>query len=311
MPSRRSTFVRAVGAAMAAVVLSVGLSACAPQPPRDMSVTPGDRQLTVAFNPVVFDTHPAGMVNTKEYQVVVTSDDGFLAIRRTASSPITVGGLVNGRTYKIVVITIGEAGYESDESEPVYGVPRAAPGPVTGVVATPGNGSATVAFAPGPDGGSAVTGYTVTASDGVHPPTTATGTSSPISITGLEQRTGYTVTVTATNAAGTGTPSAPVAVTTYGGPDAPGNVVATPLDGAVEVSFDPPVADGGSPVTGYTVVVGDGNPSHVFLPVSGVTGPLTVSGLTNGVEYELAVFAENAFGSGLMSATVTATPTSE
>ena len=179
------------------------------------------------------------------------------------------------------------------------------------MTATPGNGSASVAFSPGADGGAPVTGYRVTASDGVHPPVTATGTSSPILVTGLEPRTAYTVTVTASNAAGSGAPSAPAAVTTYGGPDAPGNVAATPLDGAVQVTFDPPVAAGGSPVTGYTVVVGDGDPSHVFLPVSGVAGPITVSGLTNGIEYEFAVFAENAFGSGLLSATVTAPPTSE
>ena len=82
-----------------------------------------------------------------------------------------------------------------------------------------------------------------------------------------------------------------------------------PLDGAVAVSFDPPVGDGGSPVTGYTVLVGDGNPSHVFVPVSGTTSPIQVPGLTNGTEYEFAVFAENMFGSGFLSATVTATPT--
>lgn len=309
MSLSRPTAARAVSAAVVALMISIGLAACAPPPPRELSVTPGDGQLTVAFNPVVFETRPAGMVDTTEYQIVVTTDDGFVTIRRATSSPATIGGLVNGRTYKIVVISLGEAGYDSGESEPAYGTPRAAPGPVTGVVATPGNGSATVAFAPGPDGGSAVTGYTVTATDGVHPAITATGTSSPISITGLEQRTGYSVTVTATNAAGTGTPSAPAAVTTYGGPDAPGNVVATPLDGAVAVSFDPPVGDGGSPVTGYTVLVGDGNPSHVFVPVSGTTSPIQVPGLTNGTEYEFAAFAENAFGSGFLSATVTATPT--
>lgn len=54
-------------------------------------------------------------------------------------------------------------------------------------------------------GGSAITGYTVTANPGG---ATATGGASPVILTGLTNGTPYTLTVTATNAAGTGVPSA-------------------------------------------------------------------------------------------------------
>ena len=76
------------------------------------------------------------------------------------------------------------------------------PGPPTGVSA----GSATettmsVSFsAPANNGGSAITGYTVTSSPGG---LTATGGSSPLTVSGLTSGTSYTFTVTATNAVGT------------------------------------------------------------------------------------------------------------
>ena len=79
------------------------------------------------------------------------------------------------------------------------------PGAPTSVSATAGNAQATVSFtAPASNGGSAITGYTVTSSPGN---ITATGSSSPITITGLTNGTSYTFTVTATNVVGTGAAS--------------------------------------------------------------------------------------------------------
>ena len=86
------------------------------------------------------------------------------------------------------------------------------PGVPSGVLATAGNGQASVAFTPpASDGGSAITGYTVTATDTTTPGNggqTASGTGSPIVVTGLTNGDRYTFTVTATNAVGTGAASA-------------------------------------------------------------------------------------------------------
>lgn len=79
------------------------------------------------------------------------------------------------------------------------------PGAPTAVVATAGNAKASVAFtAPASDGGADITSYTVTSSPG---DITATGATSPLTVSGLSNETAYTFTVTATNIRGTGSAS--------------------------------------------------------------------------------------------------------
>jgi uncharacterized protein YhjY with autotransporter beta-barrel domain len=82
-----------------------------------------------------------------------------------------------------------------------------APAAPTGASATAGDTQASVSFAaPTNTGGAPISSYTVTSSPGGF---TATGSASPITVTGLTNGTAYTFTVTATNTAGTGPASTP------------------------------------------------------------------------------------------------------
>mgnify|MGYP002622793862 CR=1 FL=1 len=80
-----------------------------------------------------------------------------------------------------------------------------APDQATGVTASGGSQQATVSFtSPSDNGGSAITGYRVQDSTGAH---AASGTSSPITVTGLTNGTSYTFNVWAINAFGWSAPS--------------------------------------------------------------------------------------------------------
>jgi hypothetical protein len=160
-----------------------------------------------------------------------------------------------------------------------------------------GNGQATITFsAPSSNGGSAITSYTVTSSTGG---ITATGGSSPITITGLTNGTSYTFTVTATNALGTSTASSATnSVTPATVPDAPVNVAASTGDSVATVSWSAPASNGGSAISYYTVTSNTGGHSTTTSNTTGV-----VTGLTNGQTYTFTVTATNAIGTSTSSGT--------
>ena len=177
----------------------------------------------------------------------------------------------------------------------------------SGLVATPGDGSASIAFTAGADGGSPITNYEYSTDGGktwvaLNPADTA----SPVTIPGLKNGTKYEVALRAVNTAGAGAASSVVAVTPRTTPDAPTSLVATPGDGEVSVAFTAG-GDGGAPITNYEYTV-DGGTTWVALDPKATSSPLTIPGLLNGTTYELALRAVNEAGGGAASDPVTITP---
>jgi hypothetical protein len=181
---------------------------------------------------------------------------------------------------------------------PAYSAPTALvlsePSAPQNVIATPGDGTATITFSPPEFGGGApITSYEIAVSPGG---TTVSDVTSPATIHGLANGTTYTFSITATSSVGTSPPAVATA-TPRGVPDAPTGVTGVRGNGQVVVSFVSPVHDGGAPVTTYTVTS-----SPAGITATGTTSPITVKGLANGTSYTFTVTATNAVDTSPASA---------
>ncbi len=263
-----------------------------PGAPTLLVATKGNGQASVAF------TAPAATGGRPITSYTVTSSPGGFSAT-AASSPITVSGLSNGTAYTFTATATNALG-TSPVSAPSNSVtPTAsatAPNAPAIGQAVGGNAQALVYFsAPAFDGGSAILDYTATSSPGGF---TATGASSPLTVSGLTNGGSYTFTVTARNAVGSSAPSAasnsvvPAAV-----PGAPTIGTATAGDTTAAVAFSAPASNGGSPILDYTAT---SSPSGIT--ATGAGSPITVQGLSNGTPYNFTVTARNASGNSPASA---------
>jgi hypothetical protein len=176
------------------------------------------------------------------------------------------------------------------------------------------NGAATVSFTSGGDNGSPITSFTVTSSPGGF---TASGASSPLTVTGLQSGVSYTFTATATNSVGTSdASSASSAITATTIPQAPTIGTATCATGQaytgsanISVAFTAG-ATGGKAVSTYTATSSGGGTQ------TGGSSPISFS-RTIGSSYTFTVTATNANGTSsasgtsnsVLSASVPQTPT--
>jgi hypothetical protein len=168
----------------------------------------------------------------------------------------------------------------------------------TGVSASGGSGQATVSFTPPDDLGSPFTLFTITSNPGN---IVASGTSSPVTITGLTNGLGYTFTVKGTNEGGFSQTSDPSnSVTPAGTPAAPAAPTGTVNPGKVTLNWSAP-NNGGSSITGYVVTPYIGGVAQTPIDTGSTTTSYEVTGLVNGTTYTFTVAAKNTNGTGTAS----------
>jgi hypothetical protein len=173
------------------------------------------------------------------------------------------------------------------------------PDPPTNVVATAGPGQATVSWsAPASNGGSVITGYTVSWLGGSQ---LLSGTST--TITGLTNGTPYTFTVYASNTIGNSGVTTSNSVIPVAPPGAPTNVVATGGNGQATLTWLAPANNGGSAIIDYFISYSGGSTTS-----SGTS--TTITGLSNGSPYTFTVYARNSVGSSTGTTSNTVTPVS-
>jgi len=222
------------------------------------------------------------------------------SVSQAGSGTIIVTGLTPGQDYTFTVLATNSqgSGVNSSSSNQITTDAAAPSAPIVGTATKLSSTTASLSFSPPlANNGAAVTGYTVTSTPGG---ITATGSSSPITITGLTPATAYTFAVTATNSAGTSAASSASNQITSDAtvPGAPTIGSAVKLSSvSARVAFTAPASTGGASISSYTVTSTPGN-----IVATGSASPITINGLTPATAYTFKVVATNFVGDGAQSA---------
>ncbi|MFZ9393042.1 MAG: fibronectin type III domain-containing protein [Ilumatobacteraceae bacterium] len=272
----------------------------APDAPTITSATGENGRAVIAFVP---NGNGGNAISNYAYSL----DDGVTWTTRSPAStvgPIIVTGLTNGTSYPVRLKAINTIG-AGDPSPAVTALPSGPPLAPTITSVTGSNGTLSVAFNEGSNGGAPVTAYQVS-TDGGATWAAATGTTSPLQVPGLVNGVSYSVAIRAVNSRGPGTASSAEPGVPSTVPDAPQITQVISASGAVDVAFALG-GDGGSTITNISYSIDNGDTWTVRTPPS-IAGPLRLTGLSNGTTYPVRIRAINVRGQGADSATVSALP---
>ena len=280
--------------------------------PANLSATLGDRQVTLTWT----DPNDSTITN---YQVSTDGGATFTDISGSGADTTTttvthLSGapatrLSNGTTYTLELRAANASAHgaaASATARPLWPAP-------TNLAADPGNGQAILQW---DTGDASITDYRVhwqATNSGATPEisdvTAGSGLTTTTTISPLTNGTEYTFTVQAVDKSGstaviTGLPSSATA-TPAPVPDGPANLLATARSQEVGLTWD---GSADSTITKYQVSTGSGTNFADIEGSSAATTATTVTSLSNGTAYTLAVRAVNDSGKGPWSDNVTATP---
>lgn len=223
----------------------------------------------------------------------------------TTGNTFTITGLTNGTTYVLYVKTVTNAGLSGSSAASAVFIPRNTPSAPTITDVASGDNLLTVSFTPGSANGAAITSYVYSSDNGsgYGPYFTAIETASPLKVYNVVNATAYTVRIRAVNVAGQSDFGEwNTAVTPYTYPETP--VITKIFPGArCAYVYFANMNTNGAPITTFRYSIGNG-----FVDVSGITSPLTISGLVNKVPYMISISAKNQGGESRPSNTMTMIP---
>ncbi len=293
------------------MTVTIGDNDNAPSAPQNLSATPGDGQVTLAWEAPA----DSGTSAISEYEYRHAKGESVPKRRDWISAgtdlTATIGSLTEGTTYAFEVRAVSEAGGGAPASATAG--PLTVPSVPQDVVAAAEDGGVVLRWsAPADDGGSNVLHYEMRSAEGVSVPASTRWISTGPRTTGafrfLTNGTLYSFEVRAVNAQGDG-PAAQIQATPGLPPSAPQNLSATPGDEQVTLGWSAPTNDGGADIARYEVrhAAGASVPGDTEWTALGLVTTYTVSDLTNGTAYAFEVRAVSDATAG-EAATTAATP---
>lgn len=278
--------------------------ATTPRAPRIESVRRINQGAIIVWEPPTDD----GGDDIVSYRVRVLRGDSVEWESTTTTTSLTVEGLTNGLAHDVILVAENTVG-PGVPSDSVRFTPATVPDPPAAITAQRHNAGATISWTPPPhDGGDPITSYRVKIHNRGDNPTNFVATESPFSITGLDNGTTYTATVSAVNSMGDSVESESTDVTPATVPDPPLVLTVSGTDGGLSVEWSPTLISGGDAVTGYCVRVW--LEAVVVAELSATETRVSVAGLTNGREYRITVSSVNSVGESVASEPSFVTPVS-
>ncbi len=285
-----------------------------PDAPTNVVATAGNGYAKVTFTTPAYD---GGSVIMGYNTTCTSSNGGATRSMPGAPGPIVVSGLTNGSDYSCAVTArnvIGTSLPSTPSNSFAPSAPAGTPHAPTIDLAAPHSGSVTLNFTPGSSAGP-ILGYSAACAPLFTVPwktmpasAYASGATSPIEVTGLENQQLYTCTMFATNALGSSPlsePSKKFEPSDNGSPPSPPrNPSAVAGNGRAIVSWTAPASAANSFVWDYVVtryVNGVAGGPKTFYELRGNRMSVTFGNLINGRTYRFKVAAENSYGTSPQS----------
>ena len=280
------------GVYSASIQIRVQGNTLAPAAPTKLSATPGETRVVLTWD------NPANNTITRYQYRRKTGTGAYgnwtdISGSGASTTAYTVTGLTSSTAYTFEVRAKNVGGNGEAATVTTATLP-AAP---TNLWPDPGDGAVTLSWTN--PGGDTITSHEVSTGGGTtfsdipnsaHGQTNATG----YTVTGLTNGTEYTFKLRARNNSGEGAASTATA-TPLARPAAPANLLATAGDGQVTLSWTNP---GDNTIWKYQVSTDGGSNYTDINGSSWTTTTHTVTGLSNGTQYTLALRAVNAYGNG-------------
>lgn len=282
------------------------IGATAPGAPSSVVASGGDGEITLSWGWIEGANYYT-VYRGRQSGVSPTSGEANVG----AANPLTDTELTNNQAYFYVVTATTDRG-EGPPSAQASATPLGSSGPParpSGLAASAGDEQVTLTW----NSVAEATGYTLYYSE-ISGVTTTSGTalanaSAPFEHQGLSNNHTYYYIVTASNAQGESPASAEASATPQatgpGVPTTPTNLVATPSDSQVTLSWDH-----SANATSHTLYFGlsSGVTPSNGITLAGVSSPYVHSNISNGQTYYYIATASNAQGESTPTAEVDATP---